>query len=147
VAFTGSRDRAVLGAAAEAGVIGILHKSEPFDDLIEGVRRAARHETLLSESRRYELADEVRRLRHEREAALAPFAALTPREAAVLSRLMTGESAEAIAEASFVGLATVRSQIRAVLTKLGVKSQLAAVAAAHRAGWTAAAGTDPDGRA
>jgi two-component system nitrate/nitrite response regulator NarL len=137
VAFTGSHDRAVLGTAVEAGVVGILHKSEPFDHLVEGVRRAAAGETLLSESRRYELTDEVRRHRRDRDAALAPFAALTPREATVLARLMAGESAEAIAEVSFVGLATVRTQIRGVLTKLGVKSQLAAVAAAHRAGWSA----------
>jgi DNA-binding NarL/FixJ family response regulator len=135
VAFTGTRDRVVLGAAAEAGVSGIIHKSEPFSSLVNGVRRAARHETLLSESRRYELTDEVRRHRRDRQVALAPFAALTPREAAVLSRLMDGESAEAIAESSHVGLATVRTQIRAVLTKLGVKSQLAAVAEAYRAGW------------
>jgi DNA-binding NarL/FixJ family response regulator len=33
-------------------------------------------------------------------------------------------------------LTTVRSQIRAVLQKLGVRSQLAAVAQANRVGWT-----------
>jgi DNA-binding NarL/FixJ family response regulator len=135
VAFTGTGDRSVLGAAVEAGVVGILHKSEPFEALVDGVRRVARHETLLSDRRRHELTDEVRRIRRERDTARAPFAALTPREAVVLARLMTGESAETIAEASYVGVATVRTQIRAVLTKLGVKSQLAAVAAAHRAGW------------
>jgi DNA-binding CsgD family transcriptional regulator len=34
-----------------------------------------------------------------------------------------------------VSLTTVRSQIRAVLQKLGVRSQLAAVAHANRVGW------------
>jgi DNA-binding NarL/FixJ family response regulator len=142
VAFTGTRDRVVLGAAVEAGVAGILHKSEPFAALVDGVRRAAAAETLLSEQRRYELADDVRRYRRERDSALAPFTALTKREAAVLARMMAGESAEGIAAASFVSVATVRTQIRAVLTKLGVNSQLAAVAAAHRAGWA----PEPDGR-
>jgi DNA-binding NarL/FixJ family response regulator len=49
--------------------------------------------------------------------------------------LMDGASAEEIANASLVSLPTIRSQIRAVLQKLGVRSQVAAVAAAHRAGW------------
>ena len=31
--------------------------------------------------------------------------------------------------------ATVRGQVRAILTKLGVSSQLEAVAGAHRSGW------------
>ncbi len=34
-----------------------------------------------------------------------------------------------------MALTTVRSQIRAVLQKLGVRSQLAAVAHANRVGW------------
>jgi DNA-binding NarL/FixJ family response regulator len=143
VAFTGTRDRVVLGAAVEAGVTGIVHKSEPFAQLVDRVRQAARHEPLLSDSRRYELSDELRRYRRERVAALAPFAALSPREAAVLGRLMAGESADSIAAASFVALATVRSQVRAVLAKLGVNSQLAAVAAAHRAGWSLTPETGP----
>ncbi len=60
---------------------------------------------------------------------------LTPREQEVLRDLMDGRSAEAIARASYVSLATVRSQIRAVLQKLAVNSQLAAVAKARQAGW------------
>ena len=51
---------------------------------------------------------------------------------------MNGLSAAEIAEQRVVSLATVRSQIRAILQKLDVTSQLAAVAMAHRAGWTGA---------
>jgi len=135
VAFTGSNDAALLAAVVELGVNGILHKSAPFDELVDGVQRAAAGEALLNARRRAELRDQAAQHRRRRAAELAPFEALTPREVAVLVRMMEGESAEAIAEASFVSLATVRSQIRGVLTKLGVTSQLAAVAAAHRAGW------------
>ena len=39
-----------------------------------------------------------------------------------------------------MALTTVRSQIRAVLQKLGVRSQLAAVAHANRVGWLLTAG-------
>jgi DNA-binding NarL/FixJ family response regulator len=50
--------------------------------------------------------------------------------------MMAGNLAEGIAAASGLSEATIRSQIRGVLTKLGVGSQLAAVAVARRAGWT-----------
>ena len=68
-------------------------------------------------------------------ARLAPFEYLTPREQAVLGDLMDGHVAQEIASRSFVSVATVRSQIRAVLAKLSVHSQGGAVALAHRAGW------------
>ena len=64
-----------------------------------------------------------------------PLDWLTDRERVVLIHLMDGLSAEQIAELEFVGVCTVRSQIRSILQKLHVKSQLAAVAYAYRALW------------
>jgi DNA-binding NarL/FixJ family response regulator len=81
---------------------------------------------------------EMEALRRERPgtgARPAGFGALTAREKHVLLRIIEGLSAEAIARESFVSIATVRSQIRAVLSKLEVHSQLEAVALARRAGW------------
>ena len=49
---------------------------------------------------------------------------------------MEGHCAEEIAQAAFVSISTVRSQIKAILQKLGVSSQLAAVALARRADWS-----------
>ena len=57
---------------------------------------------------------------------------LTERERSVLTALMEGKSAEQIAAESFVSVCTVRTQIRQVLLKLGVRSQLAAVAHAYQ---------------
>ena len=48
---------------------------------------------------------------------------------------MEGANAEHIAARAFVSVSTVRSHIKAILWKLGVGSQLAAVAVAQRAGW------------
>ena len=58
-----------------------------------------------------------------------------------MAALMDGCSAEQIADESFVSIATVRSQIRSILEKLDVRSQLAAVALAHRAQWTPPVGS------
>jgi DNA-binding NarL/FixJ family response regulator len=137
LALASSTDPLVLAEAVEAGATGFVTKMAPVEDLADTVRRAARREPLLSLQRRTALLEELRRNRAERRARHAPFATLTPREAAVLHRLMMGESAETISAASYVSLTTVRSQIRAILTKLGVSSQLAAVAMAYQAGWTA----------
>ncbi len=64
------------------------------------------------------------------------FDHLSRREQEVLWALMHGVSAREIAKQSYVSLPTVRSQIRAVLCKLGVSSQLAAVALAYQRGWS-----------
>ena len=70
--------------------------------------------------------------RHAEEAdAERVLGRLTPRESDVLDHLRRGHSAEEIARADHVALSTVRAQIRSVLAKLGVRSQLQAVARAN----------------
>jgi DNA-binding CsgD family transcriptional regulator len=59
---------------------------------------------------------------------------LTPREREVLSHLVLGESAPALARTIGVSLTTARSYIQNVLTKLGVHSQPEAVTAVVRDG-------------
>lgn len=136
VMVTGVTDRARLGACIEAGAAGVVSKGAEFTVLMETVKRAADGVAVLRDDERRALLDEARRRRRADHDRLAPFATLSPREQAVLRRLMAGESAETIADRSFVSLATVRSQIRAILLKLGVNSQLAAVALAREAGWS-----------
>ncbi|MGA3218808.1 MAG: helix-turn-helix transcriptional regulator [Acidimicrobiales bacterium] len=66
---------------------------------------------------------------------LEVFEQLTRRERQVLLALMSGSTAQEISKESYVSLPTVRSQIRSILSKLGVSSQLAAVVLAYRSGW------------
>lgn len=63
------------------------------------------------------------------------FEQLSRREREVLLGLMRGSRAKEISQEMFISLPTVRSQIRSVLLKLGVRSQLAAVALAYQTGW------------
>ena len=142
--LTGSTDPVLLGQSLEAGACGVVGKTAAFDVVLERIVNAIRHERAMPVAERDTLLAAVRERRaHDRD-RLAPFESLTPREQAVLSELMDGSSAEQIAESSFVSTATVRSQIRAVLAKLSVHSQVAAVARAHRAGWRADKSGDPD---
>ncbi len=135
VVVTGVTDRMRLAECLEAGAAGLLHKATSFDDLVEAVGEVLALGTLISQHRRTDLLSELRAQRMERRRLLEPFTRLTPREQDVLRALMEGNQAESIARTSYVSLATVRSQIRAVLSKLGVNSQLAAVAKARQSGW------------
>ena len=133
--LTGSTDRLMHARCLEAGAVGVASKAEPFDRLLDAIRRAARGEPAMGRRRREELLDELRHDRTARSERMAPFGRLTPKEASVLLALAEGRSAEAIARASYVSLPTVRTQIRGILVKLGVGSQLAAVGLAIERGW------------
>jgi DNA-binding NarL/FixJ family response regulator len=60
---------------------------------------------------------------------------LTPRERQVLGALIEGHNVRDIARSSVVSEATVRTQVKSILGKLEVSSQLAAVGLAHHVGW------------
>lgn len=132
---TGSTDRPRLGLCLEHGAVGVLAKSTPYEKLVAAVLDVAAGRQITTEAERQALWAELRAWRRKRHGQLAPFEHLTPRESQVLGALMEGKSCETIAEGWFVSEATVRTQIRAVLTKLGVPSQIAAVAQAQRVGW------------
>ena len=132
---SGSNDRDQICRALEAGAAGVVGKDAPFGELLRTALAVARGEDVLAPDVRLAMLDEARRIRAQRDQDLAPFARLTPREAEVLRALATGQTVGSIAESAFVSEATVRSQVRAILTKLGVSSQLEAVAAAHRHQW------------
>jgi DNA-binding NarL/FixJ family response regulator len=134
---TGVQDRVRLAATIEAGAVGFVAKTAPFDVLLATARRAASGEPVLEKNEFMQLLADLRRHRAQRRDAHAPFDALTPRERAVLAQLSDGKSVDAIADEWVVSPATVRTQVRGVLTKLDVSSQLAAVAKARAAGWTA----------
>jgi two-component system nitrate/nitrite response regulator NarL len=133
--LTGSTDRLVHARCLEAGAAGVASKAESFERLLDSVRRTAQGQLAMGRLQREELLDELRRHRADRSDRLAPFERLSPKEASVLLALAEGRSAEAIARASFVSLPTVRTQIRGILVKLGVSSQLAAVGMALERGW------------
>ncbi len=135
VMLSGVRDRRQLAECVEAGAVGVLDKAEPVENVVAAVRAAVAAGRLMSDHERFEWLAELRAARAEREARLAPFEQLTPREQDVLVRLGEGLSAAEIGEAQFVSVFTVRGHIRSILVKLGVGSQLAAVALARRAGW------------
>ena len=135
IVLTAETEPTILARALEAGADAVLGKTVPFPQLIREIVAIPRGQSVEAGIRRSQVMHEARVAAQERSRRLAPFAALTPREEAVLSMLVDGILAADIAEASYVSLSTVRSQIRSILAKLGVGSQLAAVSLAIKAGW------------
>lgn len=135
LAVTAVTDRTRLAAALEQGAVGVVSKSLPFQVLLESVLTVARGEDVMSPAQRHTLLGELRLAREAEQARLEPFERLTVREQQVLHALGQGKSVSHIAEEWVVSEATVRTQVRGVLMKLGVTSQLEAVAQALRVGW------------
>ncbi|MFC5382696.1 LuxR C-terminal-related transcriptional regulator [Aquipuribacter nitratireducens] len=136
VVVTGEPDEARWGRALLAGARGVLPKSTPLPVMLSALEAARSGGDVTTAGERDRLVALALRAAAEEEARLAPLRALSPREAEVLRLLGEGVPAAGIADRAVVSETTVRAQIRAVLRKLGVSSQLQAVAVARRAGWT-----------
>ena len=132
--YAGDGDRP--SAWLRAGSAAVVSENEPFDQLFQTITRLTRIGPPHSVPRAAVASAADPPDPRRRGTRLELFARLTEREQVVLSELMEGHCAEDIAKAAFVSISTVRSQIKAILLKLGVNSQLAAVAMARRAGWS-----------
>jgi DNA-binding NarL/FixJ family response regulator len=131
---TGSTDESHLAVAVAQGAVGWVRKSAPFDELVQQAARAAEGRQLLYEHERARLLELAGAARRNDEATERRWARLTPREREVAALLASGLRPAAIAQQRVVSVATVRTQIRAILAKLEVGSQLEAAAIARRHG-------------
>jgi DNA-binding NarL/FixJ family response regulator len=125
---TGSGDRPAIARAVAAGAVGYLPKSCSFTVLVRTVLAAVRGASVMTEAERQDWRDRHDQYRAQERELSRRLSRLTPRERDVLDLLGTGTRAAAIAERFVVTLPTVRTQIRSILSKLEVGSQLEAVA-------------------
>jgi DNA-binding NarL/FixJ family response regulator len=135
VVVSGSRDAARLGSCLARGAHGVLSKALPVAALVDHVMTAARGEPVMAESQRLQLIAAHRSSVSRERDRKALFNLLSEREKAVLGALVEGDSVGRIAASAVVSEATVRTQVRSILAKLGVNTQLEAVAIAGRHGW------------
>lgn len=133
--LTGTTDEVWLGRSVEAGAVALLSKScsvpevaAVVADLLGGWAGLTRHQ-------REEHLARLRRARDVERRRARRFDELTPREAEVLGSLVRGDVVDHIAERSVVSRATVRTQVRSILGKLGARSQVEAIALAREAAW------------
>jgi two-component system, NarL family, nitrate/nitrite response regulator NarL len=133
--LTGTVDRIELARCLEAGALGIASKANGFASVLDQVRRAADGHSVTPITEKVQLLADLAAHRRSEERRKAPFEALSSRERDVLRQIVEGGQAAEIAKASYVSLATVRTQIRSILLKLEVTSQVAAIALARQGGW------------
>lgn len=134
VVLTGETEPALLAESIGRGAQIVLEKAEPLAEIVEAIRLVCTG-ARVKPNQRSVLRAESQRLQQERDEQRAPFMTLSPREKQVLAGLMGGHGAAALAERDFVSVQTVRTQIKSLLRKLGVRTQLEAVARAHASHW------------
>ncbi|MGO1957411.1 response regulator [Microbacterium sp.] len=129
-------DDYVDGALA-AGAAGYLLKTAEADDIIDGVRRVAAGEGVLSPEVTRRVLERARSASSRQDPAAdatAQIEHLTPREREVLGALGQGLSNAQIATTLFVSEPTAKSHVSNVLSKLGAPSRMRAAVIARDAG-------------
>lgn len=114
-----------------------------LEELTSGLVRLMSGVDLMTPDARQRMVREWREQQDVTDEVTDRLNLLTPREAEVLRMLSSGLSVRQIAARRGVAEATVRTQVKAVLRKLEVRSQLAAVALAARASPGESAGVPP----
>jgi len=128
-------DDVILGECLRRGAVGALHKSDGLAPIIQAVRRALAREPAMGLDVARQLMDVAQCAQESRAVQRRRLSTLSVRERQVLKLLMTGSTAPQIARSWSLSEATVRTQIKSILSKLEVGSQLAAAAAAYQHGW------------
>lgn len=130
-------DDALWGGYVARGARAVVPMTASLASMCAVVRLLADGMPVMSQAVRERLvaAHRAQSGAHRRERER--LAKLSPHEAEILRLLMAGCSPAEVARSRVVSVATVRTQVRWILSKLEVSSQLAAVATAHRAGWSA----------
>ena len=133
IVLLSATDDAELGLVGlRAGASGFLSKSVGLDALPRALRAAHCGEAVISRQLTMRIIDGMRRVRDD-GAGLRPVRSrLTSREWEVLDLLCEAQSTDQIAETLVLSPETVRSHIKNLLRKLGVRSRREAVEQAKR---------------
>ena len=135
IIVTASADRVRQGEALQRGARAVIEKSATFTDIVSTVERVGDRLPVMTRHQRDELVGAYRGATESHRELCRKFELMTRREAEVLGQLMAGKHVSEIARARVVSESTVRTQVKAILAKLEVSSQLMAVGVAHQIGW------------
>ncbi|MEU4567085.1 response regulator transcription factor [Micromonospora sp. NPDC023956] len=123
-----SSDEDELLEAVRAGVRGVVSRTCSGADLVRDVRAVASGRAVLAPSMAARLVELAAGPGPAAERPVNQAAALTPREAEVLTLVAQGLSDSAIANVLWVSKVTVRSHIHRTIAKLGMTTRAQAVA-------------------
>jgi NarL family two-component system response regulator LiaR len=142
VVFSFSNDAALANGVMRAGARGFISKASPAVQIVDGIRKAARGEQVMS-------------LKRSQRATIIPelgwpgrAVKLTERESELLALLPTGMTNRQLGSHLFLSENTIKSQLRSLFSKLDVTNRVQAVALARGEflGNRRARGADTDGQ-
>jgi DNA-binding NarL/FixJ family response regulator len=128
-------DDAILGAL-RAGASGFLLKRTKPEDLLAAIHAIAAGDSLLSPSVTRRVIEQLGAQPSLDPEAAARLEELTPREREVLELIARGLTNGEIAAAFVIEESTVKTHVRRVLGKLGVRDRVQAVIFAYESGLT-----------
>jgi DNA-binding NarL/FixJ family response regulator len=125
IVFSFSNDAALANGVMRAGARGFISKASPAGQIVDGIRRAARGEQVMS-------------LKRSQRATIIPelgwpgrAVKLTERESELLALLPTGLTNRQLGRHLFLSENTIKSQLRSLFSKLDVTNRVQAVALAR----------------
>ncbi|HSK16483.1 MAG TPA: response regulator transcription factor [Gaiellaceae bacterium] len=134
VVLTISADDEDVMDAVVAGACGYLLKDASIDQLIDGIRAAARGESLISPQIASKLLQRLRAHTPDMVAAQTVKAELSDRELEVLRLIANGKDNAEIARELFISPKTVKNHISNILMKLQIENRIQAAVYAVRSG-------------
>lgn len=135
VVLTASEELGRWGGCMRLGARRVLPKSGALQQALSTVRRLHQGLPVVNRDELERLLDAWSRERRAHDDLRRRLDLLTPRERQVLGALIEGRTVREISHVSVVSEATVRTQVKSILNKLEVSSQLAAVGMANQVGW------------
>jgi len=127
--------------ALRAGASGFLLKDTPLDELVLAIRLVAEGGSLLAPSVTRRVIEEfARRPGLGTAGPEGPLPGLTSREREVLGQVVRGLSNAEIGRELFITEATVKTHVRSMLLKLGLRDRTQLVIAAYESGFVWAGG-------
>ena len=133
VLTTFEEDDYIFGALS-AGASGFLLKRSRPEELIAAIHTVAAGEALLSPSVTRRVIDRMDRRLEVGERSVERLEELTPRERDVLELVARGLSNREIADALVIEESTVKTHVKRILMKLGLRDRVHAVILAYEAG-------------
>ncbi|HXS44948.1 MAG TPA: response regulator transcription factor [Solirubrobacteraceae bacterium] len=131
ILLTSSEDEELGVLGLRAGADGHLVKGLPTDELVAAVRRAAAGEPVLAPAVARRLIERLRALPEGGLGVRPVRSPLTSREWEVLDLLCAGLTVDGVADRLVLSRATVRTHVKRILRKLGVRSQRDAIEMAN----------------
>jgi DNA-binding NarL/FixJ family response regulator len=119
--------------ALRAGASGFLLKDTPPEDLIAAIRVVARGDALIAPGITKRLIEQFAQMAHTSTPPKS-LDDLTPREVEVLILVASGLSNAEIADELVLSNATVKTHVKHILSKLGLRDRVQAVVLAYEAG-------------